>query len=163
MQGIPTNVQVPDVPDAMRLWKEQKNYMHIWLAGSIFSCIFFFPLYVAVGIFFPALVASILGIICSSMYLCACWSTDLATQVKMTVVMGSIAAIMDAWNMMLAFLIISTVTCGEGDCRALVSYIIFFSVFLGCHGWVSYYMVKQARTIVRVMNPISSGLVAMGV
>ena len=87
----------------------------------------------------------------------------MAAQVKATSVLGSVAAVMDAWNTMLAFMIVCSVKCGDGSCRALVAYMIFFALFLAGHGLVSYHMVRQARAIARVMNPISSGLVGMGV
>lgn len=160
VMGIPA-VQLPEVPDAMRLWKQQKQYMHLWLGLSVFTILFFSPIFVAVGFFFPALVASILGTLASSMYLCSCWSTDMASQVRTTVVMGSFASILDACNAMLGFMIITTVDCGDRQCRAVVVYMVFFSLCLGVHAWVSYQLMRQAREVTRLLNPVSSGLVAV--
>lgn len=63
-------VFLPDLPNTVQLWHNQRLIMVVWLISSIISLVLFAPLFMASGLFLAAEIAAVMGVIAAIVQLC---------------------------------------------------------------------------------------------
>lgn len=161
--------------DVVGFWKQQRFIMCVWLVFSITAFLMYTLLDPGSGLLMMAQLASIFSIVPPLCYLfpSITGSLDLATQTKVSVVMGKLSGCLGMANLLLfdLALIGLTIDCSNTPpykdamgndvlpCSVAVTLLLVTTGFLGSHAWLSFHVAQQANSAQLLLNPVTSGMV----
>uniref|UniRef100_A0A7S0MYY9 Uncharacterized protein n=1 Tax=Pyramimonas obovata TaxID=1411642 RepID=A0A7S0MYY9_9CHLO len=173
-QGI---MHVPTLPDALAEWKQARPLLSAWLTMSIGMVIFGF-------LFFPGMLAGLLGIIGASLHLCESCRGDpsLAAPVMTTFILATVTAVLDGFVCLLMFTqffngceaddiearedgFVIEQDAYEEDradgCSLILIIVTCIFTWYSAHCFLSVRIAARARKVRDLLNPITSGVLVL--
>ncbi|KAF6254057.1 hypothetical protein COO60DRAFT_358029 [Scenedesmus sp. NREL 46B-D3] len=154
-----------NLPDVMHLWHSQRGVMLAWLVSSVVLLLLFAPFFITTGLFLGAEMACILCVMASSVYLCRRSATDgleLGSQIKLAATCGAAAFFLDCLSAFVDLLLVWSVDCeGDDACASVMNYAVVFGLSLTWHAYLSVVISQRARSLLPLLNPVSSGIVQL--
>jgi hypothetical protein len=88
---------------------------------------------------------------------------ELGAQIKLAATCGTVACFLDLFTVCIDLVLLWKMGCDPADdtCMAVAKYAFVFAITCLHHGAISWMVATRARTIMPLLNPVSSGAVQL--
>jgi hypothetical protein len=88
---------------------------------------------------------------------------ELGAQIKLVASCGTVAAFLDAFTVVLDLLVLWRMDCSPDDflCMSVAKFALVFALSCAHHGAVSWCVAHRAHSIMPLLNPVTSGVIAL--
>jgi hypothetical protein len=166
--------------DVGRFWLKQRPFQTALVCLSLFSLITFMLMDMGSGIFLAAECAGVVAMVAPICSLIPHYTgnLDMATLTKLSYSLGMVAGALDTLTLLMVDMVLlsllpscendpeETPSTSDADvspqpinCVVGSVILVYLTLLLGCHAWMSFKLARQGKRAQQLLNPVSSGMI----